>query len=208
MYKQLLLSAGGGIISNEQKEKQGNCVTLAIGLGGTGISCLSNLKRMVYERLQADNPEDLVPTYSHIKFLAIDTDRQLLQTVGKNNSSEGYAEIFDLSNPNVDGLFSDDSTAPEYQWLKIATPEKGELLQRLRSVTQGAGGVRQIGRLMLISKSDTFVNKVIQLITEAKRGFSYGVDVNVHIFSGLCGGTGSGIFLDVCYLVDIGCLTP
>lgn len=88
MYKQLLLSAGGGIISNEQKEKQGNCVTLAIGLGGTGISCLSNLKRMVYERLQADNPEDLVPTYSQIKFLAIDTDCQLLQTVGKINSPE------------------------------------------------------------------------------------------------------------------------
>lgn len=202
MYKQLLLSAGGGIISNEQKEKQGNCVTLAIGLGGTGISCLSNLKRMVYERLQADNPEDLVPTYSQIKFLAIDTDCQLLQTVGKINSPEGYAEIFDLSNPNIDGLLSDASIAPEYQWLKIATSEKGEPSQRLRSLTEGTGGVRQIGRLMIISKSDAFVNKVIQLIEEAKRGFSYGVDVNIHIFSGVGGGTGSGIFLDVCYLVQ------
>ena len=36
MYRQLLLSTGGGIISNTQKDQQEECVTLAIGLGGTG----------------------------------------------------------------------------------------------------------------------------------------------------------------------------
>ena len=54
----------------------------------------------------------------------------------------------------------------------------------------------------IIEKSDAFVNRVSNLITEAKKGFAGGVDVNVHIFSGLGGGTGAGTFLDVCYLVQ------
>lgn len=43
MFSQLLLSTGGGIISNTQKDVQEKCVTLAIGLGGTGVDCLRNL---------------------------------------------------------------------------------------------------------------------------------------------------------------------
>lgn len=40
MFEQLLFSAGGGIISTPQKAPQNSCATLAIGLGGTGVSCL------------------------------------------------------------------------------------------------------------------------------------------------------------------------
>ena len=47
MYNQLLYSAGGGIIGNKHKAEQAECVTLAIGLGGTGINCLRKLTRQV-----------------------------------------------------------------------------------------------------------------------------------------------------------------
>ena len=205
MYRQLLLSSGGGIISNTQKDKQEKCVTLAIGLGGTGIACLRNLKRQVYERLQADNPKDSIPTYSHIKFLAVDTDKSSLEADGKINSLDESTEFFDISSPDIQGLLANTrrlAGTPECQWLKTANPNKGEPGLRILAATAGAGGVRQIGRLLIIEKSDAFVNRVSNLITEAKKGFAGGVDVNVHIFSGLGGGTGAGTFLDVCYLVQ------
>ena len=55
-YKQLLLANGGGVISNSQRDDQNECATIAIGLGGTGVSCLRTLKQQVYSRLKADNP--------------------------------------------------------------------------------------------------------------------------------------------------------
>ena len=205
MYRQLLLSTGGGIISNTQKDGQEQCVTLAIGLGGTGVACLRNLKRQVYERLQADDPKDPIPTYSHIKFLAVDTDKKSLEADGKINSLDEATEFFDISSSDIQGLLAATRVlagTPECQWLKTANKDKGEAGLKILSASAGAGGVRQIGRLLIIEKSDAFVAKVSNLITEAKRGIPGNVDVNVHIFTGLGGGTGSGTFLDVCYLVQ------
>lgn len=46
-----------------------------------------------------------------------------------------------------------------------------------------------------------FVDKIQTLVNEAKRGL-INPNVYVNIFTGLCGMTGSGSFLDVCYLVQ------
>ena len=53
---------------------------------------------------------------------------------------------------------------------------------------------------MMMSKSDDFMHKLRNTINEGKLGLSC-PNVVVHIFSGLGGGIGSGIFLDVCYMV-------
>ena len=50
MYKKLLISAGGGIVSAEQQAEQNASATIAIGLGGTGISCLRSLKKEIFDR--------------------------------------------------------------------------------------------------------------------------------------------------------------
>ncbi len=51
---------------------------------------------------------------------------------------------------------------------------------------------------MMMDKSKTFMDRVEQEINAAKVGLN-GPTVNIHIFSGLSGGTGAGCFLDVCY---------
>ncbi len=48
IYRKLLLSAGGGIVSEKSKVEPGNCVILNIGLGGVGIDCLKSLKKEVF----------------------------------------------------------------------------------------------------------------------------------------------------------------
>lgn len=82
MYKKLLISAGGGIISRDQQAEQNEAATIAIGLGGTGISCLRALKKEVYDRIKPDVDNPLIPNYKHIKFLAIDTDKSSLGDTG------------------------------------------------------------------------------------------------------------------------------
>lgn len=204
-YRQLLLSTGGGIISNNQKDAQSNCATIAIGLGGTGVACLRNLKRQVYSRLQPDDPKAVIPTYSHIKFLAVDTDRASMAADGQIYDLNDTTEFFDISSGNIQSLLQQTKVMagkPECAWLKSEDAEKGQSGLSILSATAGAGGVRQIGRLLIVEKSRAFVDRVVQMINEAKIGLPGGSEVNIHIFSGLGGGTGSGTFMDVCYLIQ------
>ena len=64
VYRDLLLSTGGGVIGTSQKDAQNNSATIAIGLGGTGVACLRNLKRQIYDRVQPDKPDETIPTYN------------------------------------------------------------------------------------------------------------------------------------------------
>ena len=64
IYSQLSLSTGGGIVSEmQQAEQVKNTATVLIGLGGTGIDCLREIKKAVRERLKPDDPNALVPSY-------------------------------------------------------------------------------------------------------------------------------------------------
>ena len=54
IYKKLSIAAGGGIIDQYQQAEQEECANIFIGLGGTGISCLKEVKKQVYNRLKPD----------------------------------------------------------------------------------------------------------------------------------------------------------
>ena len=191
-YSKLLLSTGGGIISQiQQAEQVEHTATLLIGLGGTGIDCLTEIKKAVRERLQPDNPDALVPTYNHIRFLAVDTD------VTSGITGFDKNETFDIANPNVKKALKSKSaldTRRELDWLD---PEKVDVAD---IGDAGAGGFRQAGRYMMMDKSNQFLAKIKEMITLAKKDAGK-ASLYIHIFAGISGGTGSGTFLDVCYLV-------
>ena len=203
MYNRLLLEQHGGIVSKNQMDEQANGATIAIGLGGTGIDCLRVLKRHIYSRLQPDDPTSEIPHYSHIKFLAVDSDRGSLHPDGQNWDLDINSEFFEISTGDINGLLAQTtvlSNMPQFRWLKNSEEDQSGL--SILSAEAGAGGVRQIGRLLIIEKSVEFVHKLEQYIAAAKEGLADGSDVSIHIFAGLGGGTGSGTFLDVCYLVQ------
>lgn len=206
VYSKLLLSAGGGIVSTTQQAEQAkNTATVLIGLGGTGIDCLRTIKTQVYSRLKADDPDAVVPKYEHIRFVGVDTAEKSKgdQEEDQENLKAGSlmalddTESFSISNPHVKRAFSNPKgleMREELSWLRwddIEAPDLGKA---------GAGGIRQIGRYMMMDKSKAFMSRIEQEINAAKAGL---IDptVNVHIFSGLSGGTGAGCFLDVCYMV-------
>lgn len=200
-YKKLLYSVGGGIISDAQLDAQNGSATIAIGLGGTGKDAIKRLKKEVYQRIAPDNPGDAVARYDHIKYLSIDTDENDLWNTEDFIGIDANSEFFPITgDPNI---FTNEAHAsilagkPYAKWLNCRNI-------RLQS-PQGAGGVRQIGRYFLIDKSDALVRKLETLFTSAVQDLDPtrpgSNDVNIHIMTGLGGGTGSGTFLDVCYLV-------
>lgn len=209
VYPKLLLSTGGGIISTTQQADQAaGAATLLIGLGGTGVDCIRTIKTQVYTRLKPDDPNAVIPGYEHIRFLGVDTVEKYRQgNTGGNGQDTGEkdellslddTEFFSIANKNVKQAFTSTlalQQRKELDWLEYEHIEAPNLTDA------GAGGIRQVGRFMMMDKSESFMNKVEAEITAAKKGLS-NPRVYVHIFAGLSGGTGSGCFLDVCYMVN------
>lgn len=212
VYQKLLLSTGGGIISNKQQADQvQNTATLLVGLGGTGVHCIRTIKTQVYDRLKPDDPNAIVPEYSHIRFLGVDTDKKSFSNKLGGGSvadeaneakstgilSLSGSEYFSIANANIAQTLSNTQALkhhPEFDWLeyeKIDVPNLSDA---------GAGGIRQIGRFMMMDRSTQFMNRITAEINAARSGLTTPT-VNVHIFTGLSGGTGSGVFLDVCYMI-------
>ncbi len=209
VYSRLLLSTGGGIISNQQQANQTrDTATLLIGLGGTGVHCIRTIKSQVYSRLKPDDPEAIVPEYSHIRFLGVDTTEKSRGGALKENQANekenanaiislSDSEFFSLANKQVARAFSNTlalEKREELSWLNYENIKVPNLTDA------GAGGIRQVGRFMMMDKSEVFMSRLEQEISAAKRGL-VNPRVNIHIFTGLSGGTGSGCFLDVCYMV-------
>lgn len=208
VYPKLLLSTGGGIISTQQQADQAaGAATLLIGLGGTGVDCIRTIKTQVYTRLKPDDPNAVIPGYEHIRFLGVDTVEKYRQgNTGGNGQDTGEkdellslddTEFFSIANKNVKQAFQSTLALKqrrELDWLEYEHIEAPNLTDA------GAGGIRQVGRFMMMDKSESFMSKVEAELTAAKKGLS-NPKVNVHIFAGLSGGTGSGCFLDVCYMV-------
>lgn len=74
VYKKLLLSEGGGIISPfQQVEQSHNTINILIGLGGMGVECIRSIKTQVHMRIKPDGGGE-INSYSHIRFLGVDSD--------------------------------------------------------------------------------------------------------------------------------------
>lgn len=205
MYRSLLYSAGGGIVSPEQQAEQACCANIFIGLGGTGIDCLKQVKKQVYEQIRPDDPNAVIPSYQHIKFLAVDADPRGLDETNLPSSLSKNTEFLDLRCADISALLHNApilTTAPSLQWLKASATEPYGTGIKILNVEAGACGVRQIGRLLLFLEIPQFLDKLTSLIIQARDGLPAGTETHIHIFAGLGGGMGSGAFLDVCYLIQ------
>ena len=197
-YDSLLLNCGGGIINHRQQSRQYcGAAALAIGIGGTGVAALAELKRKVYQQLEPDNPDSPIPTYQHIQFLAIDSDESEIASMRGPARLDKDKEFFSINNPNLQAaLMAKDQIKknPSMNWMDI------DKINTLLS-TQGAGGVRQVGRYLLISRASSLKQTIEAKCNLAlqKAGTPY---LDVYIFAGISGGTGSGCFLDTCYIAQ------
>lgn len=177
---------------------------LVLGLGGYGLEVLQQFRRTVAESFEG---LEQIPT---IRVLGIDTDPQTTQTVtqpdlltalrpeevllARLNRSGHYVKPRRNGRSILDGWFDH------------------QLLYRIpkNPLTQG---MRIMGRLAFCDHYRTIAQRVfeeLEAITQpdslinAQRNTNLGLWSNrprVYIVSSLCGGTGSGMFIDTAYMV-------
>ncbi|MCK5682717.1 tubulin-like doman-containing protein, partial [bacterium] len=174
--------------------------TLFVGLGGTGKMVLSELKRLFIE-----HPffEKEVP--GMIEFLSQDSDadvdiyqdeEEALKALGKDDSILVSAQVSDIK--------SFLSRKPHIKdWFPISQTKNVELSGR------GAKQKRYLGRLAYFSSIDNIIENIrnklkaissrSHLVTSDKVRMADTQNANVFIINSLCGGTGSGMFIDIAY---------
>lgn len=199
LYESLLLGCDGGITDpNSKSSAHTGRAALCIGIGGVGITALSSLKGKIINNLRPDDPDTPFPRYESIQLLAIDADEgEFRKFHGNRRLSD--AECFSIKKYHLSDIFRDPTAkellkqSPFLNWMDV------DSIQPL--LANGPYySTRQIGRYLLFDHIASLVQQIqhkCHLATSA----AHCTNLNVFIFNSVCGGVGSGCFLDVCYLV-------
>ncbi|MBE5322022.1 hypothetical protein IM793_22900 [Pedobacter sp. MR2016-19] len=174
--------------------------TIIIGIGTSGLITLENAQRFYYETYKVNKPKN-------VEFLYIETN------------SENHPAGTPLGNDITRVFISLDDMAEMIEELKRSSndPKWMPDSKTVLSAGLGAGGIRSCGRLALWGsnkKGDNFTQVIIAIQNAHKKvknvnsgsatdpsDQSQSEKTSVFITGSLTGGTGSGVFIDVGYLI-------
>jgi len=171
--------------------------TLVLGLGGTGHRIVAYLKACLI-RACGDVPTD------RIRLLVFDTADEVItvQVQGRPLGLEPDRELFHIGHTPVPNIVRNLDRQP-------AIAARLPCIQSIPPVAMRAGAkqVRPLGLLALLWRFDQVERRIADAIWELagketlgrQAGATQGI--NVFICNSLVGGTGSGMFLDIAYLV-------
>lgn len=166
--------------------------TLLIGIGGTGQKVLVQVKAR-FIRNYGDKP-------AAVEFLCFDTDQAVEQVNldGQPVSLTGGTELVNIGGIQTANILRHLDINPAIaEWI---TEDKERI--PVQAITMGAKQVRPLGRLSLFWHVGTVASKIkasVARLTDMRlRSQQFGI--NVFIVCSVCGGTGSGGFLDMAYL--------
>lgn len=193
---------GGSMSSSQIRVKTNGNPVLIIGLGGTGIDALLHTKSLLNKRFELpDVPDKATAIPENIRLLGIDsgTTSETRKVAGM---SLGKNEFFSISNNIVNLLSLPKKPSYITEWL-----DEKNLKRLIDDDDAGcAKAIRQCGRLLLFNKAQALFSELRAIVSDLQ---IYGNKIQVFITTGICGGTGSGIFADVSYIVRqiCGCMT-
>jgi hypothetical protein len=170
--------------------------TLIIAIGGTGTAAA----KMARARIE----HFVGPKHHYVAFRAFDTafqDNREPRLV--DNSEYVYLGGF-----NAQSVISDIVSGQAFpHWAKWLPPRLN-----FQQVAFGAGGIRPIGRLCYFYRRDRVeaaIQEALTTVTDSDLALRFhqqtGIRVNleagidIHLIGSVCGGTGSGIFLDLAF---------
>ena len=179
--------------------------TLVIGLGGTGKNIILALKKMI-----AENCEHGMADFPFLKLLSIDTDiamphaQSSIKTVRDEALSlNPQREVCQLK-VNF-GITPDLNDYPAiHEWF----PDS--LKPQLLKAETGAGQKKPVGRFTFAWNASEIYEEInafmrapvdVKIAIDKNIGAKLSKEINVFICGSVCGGTGSGTFLDTAYMV-------
>ncbi|WP_455961962.1 tubulin-like doman-containing protein, partial [Bacteroides bouchesdurhonensis] len=191
-----------------------------IGLGGSGVSTVAALKYKIYANTSGDDPYELIN--KNYKFIFIDTDQA---DVNKQNAYykskfEGGRRLFiDPKNELINlGTVNPNAVYEEALAKSVSNREDidnavleactEKLAKKLKPypLKDGAGAYRYNSRIAFARMSYDFVDMLktdLQQLLDTRTAGIDGVTLRYWIVGSCNGGTGSGIFTDVLYLVNM-----
>lgn len=185
-----------GIPLGKQKTTPGE-VHLVIGLGGAGTDMLLETKGMINKYCCSDKDQNSAP--ERVAYLAFDSDREVDEKssssyTGRVRLSEEEAVLFYRGRLVSVNNLGNNPYISEWFSKKIQVNYQGN----------GSGAHRQVGRMLLFLDIDTVIAKISDAVRRLIRGGhnrgggikSFAID----ILTGLSGGTGGAIFLDMAYI--------
>lgn len=168
---------------------------LIIGLGGTGSDALLTIMDKFKKRfvLEVTPSGETLDAPERTAYLAFDTDAVEMRSRKIGTTQFRQENIFKLNIPSKLGF----GTIPSYitnWWDSRLTGYE---------IQNGAGGIRQVGRFVLFHNVDAIVSKlftVIKNLIALPANQTMGT-LEIVLTTGISGGTGSGTFLDMAYLI-------
>ena len=177
--------------------------TLVIGLGGTGHEVLVRLKA----RFLDTYGENVFKVVKLISFDTADESITVSSERGQPVSLVKDVELVNIGHVPVGSLLRNLDRHPTIKsWLPSNLP--------VRAITAGAKAIRPLGRLALFyhynqdarvrDRLSTLIRSLANIKLRGEVGEGARVarsrGINVFVVASVCGGTGSGTFLDIAYL--------
>ena len=182
--------------------------TVVIGVGGTGKNILLALKKMIIE-----NSPNGMQDYPLLKLLSLDTDIEVgsvtseIKTVKDEIKLDPNTEIERLGAEGLTSTLNLDEFPNIQEWY----PDSRRSQLNPTMLSGGASQMKPVGRFSFAWNASKLRDKLYNILSttidadEARRNkigeFNLVPFTNVFICGSICGGTGSGVFLDVANLV-------
>lgn len=191
-----------GLIAPARHEDGVLLPAIIVGAGHSGMVAIRALKRILRERF---GPEPL----QHLQFLHIDTDPETAAAATDTNQLDALTpqEVLVTRLNRAAHYLQRDGMPTVETWMP-----KG-VLYKLSRNPGPAAGVRAYGRLALTDNYKALVQRIRQdvekfitddVINAAAAKTGLGLRTNrprVYVIANTCGGTGSGTFLDLAYIL-------
>ena len=168
--------------------------TIIIGIGGTGLQAIRELRRLIAERYEQGLK---APEVASVKFIYIDTDANDIgkyswNVLGKDISLTPAEKVI-ITGDRLGGIVKNQENYAEIDaWLPVIKDFVGD-------PGPGAKGIRPYGRLIYEYAENK--QKIQRILTDTRDALDQEfqnqgqLDWRFYLVCGLSGGTGSGMFL-------------
>jgi len=173
-----------------------NAPILIVGLGGTGVGATLKVKKMIYDRLQCEEKDGVfMDKPKNIEYLVMDTD---VSSKNMSIGGVGFSETMDEAFVFTCGNLQAKLQAPNLPSHIASWVDKNI---DVTEVINGAGAVRQVGRFMLFDNIKRVIDALEAKIRRVTASYENSTPLYVFLLAGISGGTGSGSFIDIAYLI-------
>ena len=172
---------------------------ILVGLGGTGGKILRAFKMRMFEEFPTSEEREKLS----VALLYVDSTAEMMPKDGRarpdfrvmgQDASFTNNEFLNIKAVDVEHILDHIGNYPS---VKGIVENVGAVKSAIGSLGQAAGQKRRAGRLLFAANAVGYVNSLKDAYGRCERVSGNSSYLTIHIFAGLCGGTGSGSVVDV-----------